>query len=130
MPLIRIDVVQGRRTPEQLDTLLDTVHAEMVSAFETPQRDRYQVLHEHPREHLRVQDTGLGFERTDDVVVVAVTSRPRDRAAKETFYAGLAAALQRECGLRPEDLLVTITENADEDWSFGNGRAQFLTGEL
>ncbi|MET0189572.1 MAG: tautomerase family protein [Pseudonocardia sediminis] len=130
MPLIRIDAVAGRRTPEQLTTLLDTVHAEMVSAFGTPQRDRYQVVHEHPREHLVVQDTGLGFERTDDVLVVQVTSRPRGREAKEAFYGGLAASLQRDCGLRPEDLLVTITENTDEDWSFGHGRAQFLTGEL
>lgn len=30
----------------------------------------------------------------------------------------------------PADLIVSITENSDEDWSFGHGRAQFLTGEL
>lgn len=130
MPLIRIDVIAGRRTPEQVTTLLDTVHAEMVAAFETPARDRYQIVHEHPRHQIVVQDTGLGIERTDDVVIVQVTSRPRDRGRKEAFYAGVAKALERECGLRPEDLVVSITENTDEDWSFGHGRAQFLTGEL
>lgn len=130
MPLIRIDVVEGRRSPEQITLLLDTVHTEMVTAFDTPQRDRYQIVHEHPRHQLVVQDTGLGIERTDDVVLVTVTSRPRERAMKETFYSGLVTALGRNCDLRPEDLVVSITENTDEDWSFGHGRAQFLTGEL
>ena len=77
-----------------------------------------------------MQDTGLGIERSDDVVLVSVTSRPRERAMKEAFYAGLVTALGKQCGLRPEDLVVSITENTDEDWSFGHGRAQFLTGEL
>lgn len=52
MPLIRIDIVEGRRSPEQITRLLDTVHTEMVAAFDTPQRDRYQIVHEHPRHHL------------------------------------------------------------------------------
>jgi hypothetical protein len=28
------------------------------------------------------------------------------------------------------DIVVSIVTNSDADWSFGNGRAQFLTGEL
>ena len=80
MPLIRIDVVEDRRSPEEITLLLDTVHAEVVAAFRTPERDRYQVVHTHPRTHLVVQDTGLGIERSADVVLVQVTSRPRERA--------------------------------------------------
>lgn len=76
-----------------------------------------------------MQDTGLGIERTDDVVLVTVTSRPRERAMKEAFYSRLVTALGQHCDLRPEDLVVSITENTDEDWSFGHGRAQFPTGE-
>ena len=86
-------------------------------------------MHEHPRHQLVVQDTDLGIERSD-IVLIAVTSRPRERAMKEAFYSGLVTALGKHCALRPEDLVVSITENTDEDWSFGHGRAQFLTGEL
>jgi hypothetical protein len=32
--------------------------------------------------------------------------------------------------LDPADLVVSLTENDDEERSFGHGRAQFLTGEL
>ena len=83
-----------------------------------------------PYHRLVVQDTGLGIERSEDVVLISVTSRPRERAMKQAFYAGLVTVLGRHCNLRPEDLVVSITENTDEDWSFGDGRAQFLTGEL
>jgi Tautomerase enzyme len=49
---------------------------------------------------------------------------------KERLYALLAEQLKRDCGLDPADLVVSVSENDDEDWSFGLGRAQFLTGEL
>jgi hypothetical protein len=130
MPLIRIDVVADRRSPAELGELQDTVHDAMVAAFDVPVRDRYQILQQHRREHLVVEDTGLGIERTDDVVVLSVTSRPRRREQKVAFYAGLANQLLSRCGLKPSDLVVSITENSDEDWSFGYGRAQFVTGEL
>jgi phenylpyruvate tautomerase PptA (4-oxalocrotonate tautomerase family) len=130
MPLIRIDVVADRRSTAELGELLDTIHGVMVAAFEVPPRDRYQILQQHPREHLVVEDTGLGIERSDDIVVLSVTSRPRTSAQKVAFYGGLATQLQQRCRLKPSDLVVSITENSDTDWSFGHGRAQFVTGEL
>ncbi|SIR16266.1 MULTISPECIES: tautomerase family protein [Acidiphilium] len=129
MPLLRIDMLEGRSDAE-LETLLDATHGAMLAAFGVPERDRYQIVHEHKPSRLIVQDTGLGIVRTDRVVVFQVTSRPRTRAEKEAFYAGLCAALQERCGIAPSDVMISITENADEDWSFGNGEAQFLTGAL
>ena len=61
---------------------------------------------------------------------IHVVSRRRTRAQKERLYELLADRLGRDCGLDPADLVVSVTENDDEDWSFGLGRAQFLTGEL
>jgi phenylpyruvate tautomerase PptA (4-oxalocrotonate tautomerase family) len=59
-----------------------------------------------------------------------VTSRRRGREAKEKFYRLLTEELERACGIAPSDVMVSIVENTDEDWSFGLGRAQFLTGDL
>jgi len=129
MPLLRIDMVEGR-TDREITTLLDVVHGAMLAAFGVPERDRYQIVHEHKASRMIVQDTGLGIERTDRVVLIQVTSRPRTRAQKQAFYAGLCAALQEHCGIAPSDVVISIIENADEDWSFGNGEAQFLTGKL
>ena len=130
MPLVRIDVIADRRSAPQLRELQNAVHDVIVSSFGVPVRDRYQILQQHHGDHLRVEDTGLGFERTDDVVVLQVTSRPRPREQKQAFYADVARELEQRCGLAPRDLMVCFAENTDADWSFGFGRAQFLTGEL
>ncbi|MFK2904238.1 tautomerase family protein [Dyella ginsengisoli] len=129
MPLMRFDVMEGRSKAE-ITTLLDAAHRAMLTAFKVPARDRYQIVHEHPPEHFIVQDTGLDIPRTHNVVVVTVTSRPRTRAMKETFYAELCRELKASCGIEASDVMVSIVTNTDEDWSFGHGRGQFLTGEL
>ena len=129
MPLLRFDIVAGR-TPDELRVLLDAAHDAVVAAFEVPDGDRYQVVHQHPAGELVVHDTGLGIPRTDDVVVLQMTSRQRSREQKERFYALLVKNLERECGIAPSDVVVSVVENSDADWSFGHGRAQFLTGEL
>ena len=129
MPFIRIDALNGR-TPEQVKQLLDAAHRAMLSAFQVPERDRYQVYEEHAPEHFIVQDTGLGIPRTKNVIIVTVISRPRTEEMKKAFYAELCRELKASCGIEPSDVMVSIVSNTDADWSFGNGRAQFLTGEL
>lgn len=129
MPLIRINVLTGRSQAE-VGQLLDAAHRSMVAAFKTPERDRYQIVNELSRSQFIAEDTGLGIPRTDKFVLVEVTTRPRTRAEKETFYALLCDELKERCGIEPSDVMVSVTQNTDEDWSFGYGRAQFLTGEL
>ncbi|MGK2923234.1 MAG: tautomerase family protein, partial [Methyloceanibacter sp.] len=85
MPLLRFDLIEGR-TDEELKALLDATHRAMLEAFKVPERDRYQLVHEHKPGHMIVEDTGLGIPRTDKVVVVSITSRPRTREQKEDFY--------------------------------------------
>lgn len=129
MPLLKFDLIEGR-SEEQLQTLLETAHQAMVQAFEVPPSDRYQCVTQHHRGELVLQDTGLGYTRSGDVVLLTVISRPRLEAQKAEFYRLLAEKLQANCGLSPDELIVSLVENSDADWSFGRGRAQFLTGEL
>ena len=72
----------------------------------------------------------MGIERSDKLVFIQVFQQGREAETKQKFYAALAERLNTECGLRGEDLIVTMSANTPEDWSFGFGRAQFLTGEL
>ena len=129
MPLLYIDLIEGRK-PSEVQGLVDAVHEAVVDAFEVPPRDRYQVVRTHPAHEIVAWDTGLGITRSAQQVIVHVVSRRRTREMKEKFYELLASNLADRCGLDPADLIVSITENGDEDWSFGHGRAQFLTGEL
>lgn len=129
MPLVRIDVHVGR-SAELLRRMADVVQEVMLDVFAAPARDRYQIITEHPVGHIIAEDTNLGLERTDGVVVLQIFEQGRDAAQKQAAYAALAERLEAECGVRPEDLIVSMMENTHADWSFGMGRAQFLTGEL
>jgi hypothetical protein len=129
MPLLRFDLIEGRSESE-IRKILDTTHEVLLETLKVPMHDRYQVVHEHKRSRIIVEDTGLGFVRSDQVLLLQVTSRPRSREMKEKFYRLLVERLATRCGIAPDDVIVNFVTNADEDWSFGAGRAQFLTGEL
>src|SRR3981189_1302337 len=129
MPLLRFDLIEGRSESE-LKKILDVTHEGLLAALEVPKPDRYQVVHEHKRSRLVIEDTGLGFARSDKIVVLQITSRPRNREMKQAFYRLLVERLSASCGISPSDVVVNFVTNDDEDWSFGAGRAQFLTGDL
>jgi phenylpyruvate tautomerase PptA (4-oxalocrotonate tautomerase family) len=128
VPLVVVDLIAGR-SAEQVRALLNGVHDAVVEGLAVPQRDRYQIVHEHDPSWMVVQDTGLGIERSRDVVIIQVTSRPRPREQKVALPDGVRAAgesVWHESARRDDH----HRGNTDEDWSFGHGRAQFLTGEL
>lgn len=129
MPLMKFHVLKGRSTGE-IARLLDVAHRAMVSSFKVPERDRYQILTEHEPSHLQALDTGLDLPRTHKFLLLEVVSRPRSREEKLAFYETLCRSLESECQISSDDVMVSFTQNSDEDWSFGGGRAHFLTGEL
>ena len=129
MPLVRIDVQAGR-TPDQLRRLADTVQEVMLDVFAAPPGDRYQIITEHAVGHIIAEDTGLGLERSDGVTVIQIFQQGRNAEQKQAAYEQLAKRLDAAALVRPEDLIVSVMANEREDWSFGLGRAQFLTGEL
>ena len=129
MPLVRFDLIEGRHEA-QIAVLLESAHMALVSAFAIPERDRYQVVHEHRRSHIVLQDSGLGIPRTDNAVFITITTRPRSEEAKQTLLQELSRRLHDNCGIEPSDVMVTFVTNTDADWSFGFGRAQFKTHEL
>lgn len=129
MPLVIFDVIEGRSDAE-LQKLLDAAHRAVLSAFEVPTRDRYQIVHENKAKRMVIEDTGLNLTRTRDLVVVRVITSPRAEEQKQRFYAELCRELKESCGIEGNDLMVSITTNSKGDWSFGKGVAQYLTGDL
>lgn len=129
MPLIRIDVTEGR-TDAEIKSLMDTVQDCVVEAFKVPVKDRYQIVTEHKPGRMILLDTGLGFERTEQAIVIQVFTSSRKTVDKTKFYQLLADNLEAKCGLNPKDLLISVMTNTDVDWSFGFGDTQYLTGQL
>lgn len=129
MPLMRIDVIKGH-DEAYLKQLLDIAYEVQLEIFKTPKGDRYQILTQHEAFEMQIEDTGLGIERTKDVVVFNLVTRPRSTKAKQAFYQAVTQRLQADLGIRPEDVMFSLVPNNDDDWSFGNGEAEFLNGKL
>ncbi|KAK5738774.1 hypothetical protein LTR17_005709 [Elasticomyces elasticus] len=130
MPLVRIEVIKGRRSRDELRKLANVVQEVMLQNFNAPARDRYQVITQHEPGDIICEDTNLGFERTDDIVFIQIFQQGRTADVKQATYAALAERLGAECGVKGNDLIISCSENKREDWSFGRGEAQFLTGAL
>ncbi len=129
MPLVRIDVNEGR-TPKELQRLSRGVHDAILAEYGIPERDYFHILTEHPQGQIFAQDAGLGFERTGGVVMIQIfTQAGRTQEAKQRLFAAVAEKLSG-VGVAGEDVFIGYVENTAGDWSFGFGRAQYVTGEL
>jgi phenylpyruvate tautomerase PptA (4-oxalocrotonate tautomerase family) len=127
MPLVRIDVNEGR-TPDELQRLSRGIHDAILAEYGIPERDYFHILTEHPRGQIVAQDAGLGFERTGGVVMIQIfTQAGRTQEAKQQLFAAVAGKLS-EVGVAGEDVFIGYVENTAGDWSFGYGRAQYVTG--
>lgn len=129
MPLVKFDMVKGR-SKEEITKLLTVSHQVFSSALALPAGDRFQVVNQHEEYELVMEDVGLGYTRTANRLLITIISKERLRSQKEALYQELATQLQKECGLDPQDLMISLITNTDEDWSFGNGEAAFLNGRL
>jgi phenylpyruvate tautomerase PptA (4-oxalocrotonate tautomerase family) len=98
----------------------------MVEGAGVPEQDRFQVITEHPAGGLIYDPTYLGIQRTDDVVFVQITlSTGRKLAQKKKLFQRMAEILAESPGLRSQELVINLVEVAWENWSFGNGEAQY-----
>lgn len=129
MPLIKVDLIKGRK-PEEIKQILDVAHQVVLEAFKVPEGDRYQVVTQHEPYEMIMEDTGLGFERTEDVILFTIISTQRTDKMKKEFYRLLTEKLEHHCHIDPKNVMVSIVTNGAGEWSFGFGNAQFLTGEL
>ncbi len=126
MPIVRIDMIRGR-TESQVAAIGEAVQRALVETMNVPQRDRFQVITEHAPGRLVYDSAYLGVERGDGIVVVQVTlSAGRTTAQKQAFYARAAQLIAANAGVRREDVAISLVESTREDWSFGNGVAQYV----
>ncbi len=125
MPLVRIDLRSGK-SQEYRRAIGEAVHQCMVGVLNVPPDDHFQILTEHDANALIYDPTYLGISRSDDIVIIQITlNHGRTVDMKRRFYSAVAQALASRPGIRPEDVFVNLVEVGKENWSFGNGIAQY-----
>lgn len=127
MPLVRISLIEGKPA-EYRETIGEVVHRSMVATIGCPAQDRFQLVTEHARENFLYAPEYLGIAHSDDLVVIQITlNEGRTTELKKGLYRAIADGLALEVGLSPRDVFISLVEVKRENWSFGNGDAQYAT---
>jgi 4-oxalocrotonate tautomerase len=125
VPLTRIDLPKGASSDYRA-TLRDVVYETLNTVVGVPDGDRFEVVTEHDPENLDISPDYLGIQRSEQAILIQITlNEGRTVELKQAFFAALAAALHERLGMRPEDVVVNLVEVKKENWSFGNGIAQY-----
>jgi 4-oxalocrotonate tautomerase len=125
MPLARIDLPAGKPA-DYRRAVADVVHEAMLTTLNAPKNDRFQVISEHTRDTLIIDPTYLGIERSADALIIQLTlNEGRTLEMKKAFYQAVADGLHERLGIRREDVFINLVEVRKENWSFGNGIAQY-----
>jgi len=127
MPLVRISLTTGK--PESHKRKVsEAVHRALVETISIPAQDRFQVITEHGLADFVYDPEYLNIHRTNDLVIIQITlSAGRTLEVRKSLYRRIAELLNQEAGLRKEDVFINLVEVAKENWSFGNGKAQYAT---
>jgi phenylpyruvate tautomerase PptA (4-oxalocrotonate tautomerase family) len=125
MPLVRIAFRAGK-SPQYRQAVASEVHSALVEAASVPESDRFQILTEHAPGDLIYDPNYLDIKRTDDIVMIQITLNQRTQPVKLALYKAIADRLAKSPGMRREDVLISLVPVSPEDWSFGNGKAQYV----
>ena len=124
MPLARIDLIKGK--PDQYRHAIGEAVYQALLSIGVPADDRFQIITEHEPANFIVAASYLGVEHTDDLVMIQITfNEGRTTAQKQALYRAIAEGIHSATGLAMGDVFVSLVEVKRENWSFGNGIAQY-----
>jgi phenylpyruvate tautomerase PptA (4-oxalocrotonate tautomerase family) len=129
MPLVRIDMLEGKSQDYQAK-IGEVVYQAMLDTLNVPKNDNFRVITQHSSEGLVFDRKYLGVHRTEDCIFLQITlNSGRTVEMKQSFYKAVADGLHQAIGLREEDVLISLVEVLKENWSFGNGEAQYASSK-
>ena len=124
MPLVRIDLREGK--PADYRAAIGEVIYDALLSIGVPPNDRFQIITEHPKSGLIFDGGYLGIERSEALVMIQITlNEGRSLELKKRLYQSIADQLNSRLSIRREDVFINLVEVKKENWSFGNGEAQY-----
>jgi 4-oxalocrotonate tautomerase len=126
MPIVRLSFLTGKSAAWRA-AVSDAIQQAMVETIDVPPADRFHVMSEHAPGFLAIDPTYFDIARSDDPLIVQITLRAgRSDDRKRALYRRITGLLAENPGVRPQDVVIVLSENALIDWSFGEGAAQYV----
>ena len=125
MPLLHLSLRAGK--PEAYrQAIFDGLYRAMRETLQVPEDDQFMTITEHDAASFRYGASYLGIARGDDLLFIQITANnTRTVEQKKALFRRIAELLGESPGVRPEDVFVSLVEVAKENWSLGNGLAQY-----
>ena len=125
MPFTQISMTEGK-SAEYRATLMEEIYLAMRDTITIPEDDRFATISEHKPENINNSGSYLDIDRSDDVIFIQITlNQGRSTDQKKALYSKIAERLSSSLEVRPEDVVVSLIEVQQEDWSLGNGEGQY-----
>lgn len=124
MPLIHVSMRSGK--PDAFrQAIFDGLYRALREALQVPDDDQFMTITEHDASNFRY-GAAFGIERSDDLLYIRITIfDTRTIEQKKALFQSISDILAESPGVRPEDVFVNLIESAKQNWSVGNGIAQF-----
>ncbi|MGB8900615.1 MAG: tautomerase family protein [Methylocella sp.] len=125
MQLTRVSLLKGK-PPQYRKAILDGLYQAMREFFDVPEDDRFMLIEEYDKSNFLYDENYLGIARDDDLVIIQITvNNTRGPDKKKALFARIVENLTKNPGIKPENIFVNLLEVPKENWSFGNGIAQY-----
>jgi phenylpyruvate tautomerase PptA (4-oxalocrotonate tautomerase family) len=125
MPLTRIDFIKGK-SEDYRQAIGEAVYQALLS-IGVPTDDRFLIITEHEPANFIFAPSYLGVDHTEDLVIIQITfNEGRTTAQKQSLFKAIAEGIHVATGLRTGDVFINLVEVKRENWSFGNGLAQYV----
>lgn len=125
MPLVHVALKAGKSDAYR-QAIFDGVYLAMHEEFNVPEDDQFMTVTEHSAANFRYGANYLDIARSDDLVFIQITANnTRTLAQKKALFRRIADLLGKDPEIRPEDVFVSLVEVEKENWSLGNGVAQY-----
>jgi 4-oxalocrotonate tautomerase len=125
MPLVEITLRTGK-SQDYIRAVADALHAALVAQISIPADDRFQIIHQVDDTTIIAHPSYGGVNRSSDLIIIKVTlSAGRSVDIKKNLFADIVSRLGKAADVRPDDVLICLIEVAKENWSFGNGKANY-----
>ena len=125
MPLIRISLRAGKPA-DYRQAITENVYESLRETFDVPESDFFATVDELEPHDFIYDRKYFNIERSDDLVLIQLTvSNTRTVDQKKALYRRVVERLGKNPGIRSQDIFLNLLEVARENWSFGNGEAQY-----
>ena len=126
MPFVRVSLKKGKETGFK-KAISNSIHQALVDTFRIPEDDLFQIIAEFDEENVIYPSSYMGINHTSDIIYIVIIAKAgRSTEMKKSLYKSIVSNISKSTNHNKSDILITLTENALENWSFGNGEAQLI----